>query len=240
MFQKQVLNLGSVFPFCYFLLLAHCNFPFVYKQFMNVSSVEIELSRSAWSTFFSWCKDSSLGCCNIKNEMDFTMPRKSPCKLLPDPKRPPNNQSFKKKTHVFSLYSRAVQQRFGDSYAATDSWHAAPENDTAEGRTAIHPRPEPWCSRCKTQLVLPTFLCFWPKHSYTFPSPVPWKLFESLLISHSGLAERENGRRHELVVGGLCLSDMLGDGEGRASHPFPTISPLPSHALPTARVQNQL
>lgn len=104
MFQKQVLNLGSVFPFCYFLLLAHCNFPFVYKQFMNVSSVEIELSRSAWSTFFSWCKDSSLGCRNIKNEMDFTMPRKSPCKLLPDPKRPHNNQSFKKKNPTYFHY----------------------------------------------------------------------------------------------------------------------------------------
>lgn len=111
MFQKQVLNLGSVFPFCYFLLLAHCNFPFVYKQFMSVSSVETELSRSAWSTF-SWCKDCSLGCRNIKNEVDFTMPRKSPCKLLPEPKRPPNNRSFKK-PHVFSLYSRAVQQSKG-------------------------------------------------------------------------------------------------------------------------------
>lgn len=114
MFQKQVLNLGSVFPFCYFLLLAHCNFPFVYKQFMNVSSVEIELSRSAWSTFFSWCKDSCLGCRNIKNEMDFTMPRKSPCKLLPDPKRPPNNQSFKKKTpRIFIIFQSSSAKIWG-------------------------------------------------------------------------------------------------------------------------------
>lgn len=83
------------------------------------------------------------------------------------------------------------------------------------------------------QLVLTSFLYFWLKWSYSFPSPVPQKLFESLLISRSGLAERENGKQYELVVRGIVPKQCSGGQESTSSLLCcnPLSSPHPPNCL---------
>lgn len=67
--------------FCFSILLfssvGTLQFPICSQTFTSVSSVEIEHSRSAWSTVFSQCRVCSSDCYNVKNEMDFAIPQKS-------------------------------------------------------------------------------------------------------------------------------------------------------------------
>lgn len=135
MFQKQILNLGSVFP----LLLSYVGtlqFPVCSQTSMSAPSVETERSTSAGSTFSSWCKDCSSGCYNIKNEMHYVTEISSV------------SYSWSLKAHlmihhlktcIFILFqSSSAKQRFRVSHPATDSWHAAHANDTVEGVLSLH------------------------------------------------------------------------------------------------------
>lgn len=159
MFQKQILNLRLVFPLCYFLLLAHCNFLLVHKYLSVCPPCKTEHSRSAWSMFLSW--GMTVAWAATTSRMQWTsVHHTSPVSYSLGWKAPLiiiikviKRRKYIVKCTLMTPQSSSAKERFGHSGS---SWCAAHENGTAEGRTAIRPLPAHSCSWYKMFMVLPS------------------------------------------------------------------------------------
>lgn len=128
--------------FCFSILLfssvGTLQFPICSQTFTSVSSVEIEHSRSAWSTVFSQCRVCSSDCYNVKNEMDFAMPQKS------------HRYCLSLKAHIIShknMYFRYIAEQFSKAKVwGVGPWHRLLTCCTRERQSWVqncHPSP-PW------------------------------------------------------------------------------------------------
>jgi len=90
LFQKQVLNLGSVFPFCYFLLLVHCNFPFVHKHLRVYPLGKLNIQGLLGAPFSPNAESVAQIVTTSRMKWTLLCHRNLTGKLLPEPKSPYN------------------------------------------------------------------------------------------------------------------------------------------------------
>lgn len=219
MFQKQILNLGLVFPLCY-SSVGTLQLPVCSQIFMSVSSVKIEHSRSAGSSFLSWGKTVAWAATTSRMQwtsvhhispVSYSLSLKAHLIIIKVIKR----RKYIMKCTFMILQSSSAKERFGHS---DSSWRAAQESGTAEGRTAIHTLPAHLCSWCKMHVVLPSFLHF----SFSSSMRTTWILDH---FSQWSCRER-NWKNMSYWSGGLCLRDVLGSREGGAPQPCPLEPPF--------------
>lgn len=188
--------------------------------FMSVSSMKLEHSRSAWSTFLSWGTAVAWAAPTSRMQwhtspVSYSLTLKAHLIIIKVIKR----RKYIMKCTFMIPQGRSAKERFGHSGS---SWRAAHEHSTAEGRAASIHSPHTWAPAAK---------CTWPcTPSCTFPSPVPWELLEPLTISHSGLAEKETGRTRVSGQQDCAWVTCWGTGRGSTQpcHCNPPFLPIPS------------
>lgn len=176
----------SVISFCRYTAIS-CLFTNIYDCFplwkLNIQDVLgtpsfPDAKAVAWAATTSRMKWTSL------------RHRSLTCKLLPEPKSPSNNQSFKNMYfhYIPEQFSKAKVWGFPPCHrtltCCSCEWYSWGQNCHPSSPRAL----VLWVQNAAGLTLLLTLLAKALLH-FSFSSP--WKLFESLIISHSGLAERE-------------------------------------------------
>lgn len=188
--------------------------------FMSVSSMKIEHSRSAWSTFLNWGMTVTWAA-TATSRMQWTSKHHTS----------PVSYSLSLTAHLIII--NVIKRRkyiMKGTFMIPQSSSAKERFEYSGSSWLLLMRPAELRAELPSMHSLhtcaPGVKCTWScPPSYTFPYP---EQLEPLIISHSDLAERETGRTQ--VSGQWNCAWVMCWGTGRGEHPaLPTATPfLPS------------